>query len=42
MKRELKVVVTIDKTPMTEKEKKIRLAQFFLLLHKWKYNQTEF
>ena len=40
MKKKLKVVVSIDRTPMTEEEKKIRIAQFFILLHKWKYSQA--
>lgn len=40
MKRKLKVVVSIDRTPMTEEEKKIRVAQFFVLLYKWKYGQV--
>lgn len=39
MTRDFKVIVTIDKTPMAEEEKKKRIAQFFILLYKWKYQQ---
>lgn len=36
MKKEIIGFVSIDKTPMTEKEQNLKLAQFAVLLAKWK------
>lgn len=36
MEKKINVVVTIDKTEMTEEEKIERLARYGILLHKWK------
>ena len=36
MKKEIIGFVSIDKTPMTEKEQNLKLAQFAVLLSKWK------
>ena len=35
MKKEIVGFVSIDKTPMTEKEQNLKLAQFAVLLAKW-------
>ena len=35
MKKEIIGFVSIDKTPMTEKEQNLKLAQFAVLLAKW-------
>lgn len=39
MKKKLKFVVSYDKTEMTEEKKKQQVAQFFVLLAKWKTNE---
>lgn len=39
MAKDFQVVVTIDKTPATDEEKKLRLAQYWVLLHKWKQQE---
>lgn len=41
MEKKINVVVTIDKTEMTEKEKLERLARYCILLNKWKGNKTK-
>lgn len=38
-KKEITGFVTIDKTPMTEDEQKKRIAQFFVLLYRWKLEE---
>lgn len=37
MKKEITFTVSIDESiEMTEEERKLRIAQFFVLIHKWK------
>lgn len=40
VKKEITGFVTIDKTPMTEDERKKRIAQFFVLLYRWKLEEA--
>lgn len=40
IKKEITGFVTIDKTPMTEDERKKRIAQFFVLLYRWKLEEA--
>lgn len=39
MAKEINVVVTIDKTPMTNEEKILRMAQYVVLIHKWEQQE---
>ncbi len=39
MAKEINVVVTIDKTPMTREQKIYRMAQYVVLVHKWKQQE---
>lgn len=39
MAKEINVVVTIDKTPMTDEEKILRMAQYVVLVHKWEQQE---
>lgn len=39
MAKEINVVVTIDKTPMTDEEKILRMAQYVVLIHKWEQQE---
>ena len=39
MAKEINVVVTIDKTPMTDEEKIFRMAQYVVLVHKWEQKE---
>ncbi len=41
MARKFNVIVQFDKTPVSEQEKNLRLAQFLHLLYKWERAENE-